>query len=57
MCADCEARRKMARDALLKAKLGEAVKQIATGAAEVVGIKEKTGAADLAGRKPKPKRA
>lgn len=50
MCADCEARRKMARDALLTAKLGEAVKQVAIGAVEFIGIKEKTGAAELAAK-------
>ena len=44
MCPDCEARRKLARDALFKAKLGEAVKQVAIGAAELVRIKPKTAA-------------
>lgn len=48
MCADCEARRKMARDALLSAKLGEAMGHVAKGAAEIVGVKEKTGADELA---------
>lgn len=42
-CTDCEARRKMARDALLNAKLGDFVQHVVKGAAEVVGIKEKTG--------------
>lgn len=50
MCAECEARRKMARDALLSAKLGESVKQVAIGAAEILGIKEKTGAEELAAK-------
>lgn len=48
MCADCEARRKMAREALLSAKLGEALVHVAKGAAEIVGIKEKTGAKEYA---------
>jgi len=48
MCADCEARRKMAREALLSAKLGEAMGHVAKGAAEIVGVKEKTGADELA---------
>lgn len=48
MCADCEARRKMARDALLRAKLGEALGHVVKGAAEIVGVKEKTGAAEYA---------
>lgn len=47
-CKDCEARRKMARDALFKAKIGEASGHVVTGAAEAAGIKEKTGAAELA---------
>lgn len=47
MCPDCEARRKLARDALLRAKIGEAVAHAAKGAAEAVGIKKKTGAAEL----------
>ena len=48
MCADCEARRKMARDALMSAKLGEALGHAVKGAAEMVGVKEKTGADELA---------
>jgi len=50
MCADCEARRKMARDALLSAKFSEALGHVAKGAAEIVGIKEKTGAEELAAK-------
>lgn len=50
MCADCEARRKMARDALLSAKLGEAAGQIVKGAAEIVGLKEKTGVVEFAAK-------
>lgn len=47
MCKDCEARRKMARDALINAKLGEAAKQIVKGAGEIFGLKPKTGEAEL----------
>ncbi len=47
MCPDCEARRKLARDAFLKARVGEAAAQVAKGMAEAVGLKEKTGSADL----------
>lgn len=47
MCPDCEARRKLAREAFLNAKIGEAVAHAAKGAAEVVGLKKKTGAAEL----------
>lgn len=46
-CPDCEARRKMARDALLDAHIGKAAKHVAIGAAEAVGLKEKTGAEEL----------
>lgn len=47
MCKDCDARRKLARDALLSAKLGEVVAHVAKGAAEAVGLKKKTGTAEL----------
>lgn len=56
MCADCEARRKMARDAFLNAKIGEALGHAVKGAAEIGGIKPKTGSEELA-KKSKPKRA
>lgn len=46
MCPDCEARRKLARDAFLNAKIGEAVAHAAKGAAEAAGLKKKTGVAD-----------
>ena len=36
----------MARDALMNAKIGETVKQIAKGAAEMAGLKAKTGVAE-----------
>ena len=47
MCKDCSARAKMAREALFQAKIGEALGHVAKGAAELVGIKEKTGEAEL----------
>lgn len=51
MCADCEARGKLARDAWVKGKIGEAAGHVAKGAAEMVGLKPKTGVQELA-RKP-----
>lgn len=47
MCADCETRRKLLRDAWMQANIGEALKHAVKGAAEAVGLKEKTGAAEL----------
>lgn len=52
-CPDCAARRRLARDALFSAKVGEAIGHVVTGAAEAVGLKEKTGADELA-EKPEP---
>ena len=52
MCKDCAARAKMARDALFQAKIGEALGHVAKGAAELVGIKEKTGEAELVAKQP-----
>lgn len=51
MCTDCEARRKLARDAWVKGKIGEAAGHMAKGAAEMVSLKSKTGGQELA-RKP-----
>lgn len=48
MCKDCAARRELARKAFLGAKFGEAAKQVAKGAAEAVGLKKKTGSAEMA---------
>lgn len=48
MCPDCEARQRLARDALYRAKVGEALGHVVKGAAELVGLKEKTGSAELA---------
>lgn len=56
MCTDCEARRKLARDAFLAARLGEAVGLVAKGAAEMVGLKPKTGSEDLAKGEARSKR-
>lgn len=50
MCPDCEARRQLVRQAWLKAQLGEVVAQVATGAAEVVGLKPKTAEAEMRGK-------
>ncbi len=43
MCHDCAARQKMARDALMKARLGEAMGHVVKGVAEITGVKKKTG--------------
>lgn len=53
MCSDCEARRQLVREAFLKAQFAKALGHAATGAAEAVGIKEKSGAKDLAESKAK----
>lgn len=55
MCKDCAARARMARDALFNAKIGEAVGHLAKGAAEMVGIKEKTGESELLAKESAPK--
>ena len=47
MCPECEARRKLARDALVKAKIGEALGHVVKGVAEMAGMKEKTGDQEL----------
>lgn len=49
MCETCEARQKAARDAFVNWKIAEAVKQLALGAAEMVGMKEKPDGAGLRG--------
>jgi len=53
-CPDCAARRRMARDALFNASVAEALGHVVTGAAEAVGLKEKTGVADEAAKAKKP---
>ena len=51
MCPDCTERRKKARDALMNAQFKEAAKQVAIGAAEMLGVKSKS--ASSASEKPK----
>jgi DNA-binding TFAR19-related protein (PDSD5 family) len=51
MCPECEARRKLARDALVKAKIGEALGHVVKGVAEMSGVKEKTGNLELKAKK------
>ena len=46
MCPDCAARRKAIRDAWVEKKIKESVKEVAKGAAELAGLKKKTGSAD-----------
>lgn len=60
MCPDCEARRKLARDALFEAKLRESAGHVIKGAAEMVGLKPKTARQELTmkrreSRKTEPK--
>lgn len=42
-CEDCAARTRLLQDALFRAAVGEAMAHAAKGAAELVGLKEKTG--------------
>lgn len=46
-CPDCAARRQALREALINSSITQAVTELAKGAAEVVGLKPKTGASDL----------
>lgn len=46
VCKECAERRKLAREALLRSAVGEAVVHVAKGAAELVGVKKKTATAD-----------
>lgn len=57
MCADCEVRRKLARDAWLQARVGEALGHVAKGAAEMVGLKPKTGGREIETKQARFKRA
>lgn len=52
-CKECEDRRKLARDALLRSATGEAAKHLAKGAAEMTGLKKKTATAERAAAKRK----
>lgn len=45
-CKECSERRKLAREALLRSAVGEAVVHVAKGTAELVGVKKKTATAD-----------
>lgn len=45
-CKECEERRKLAREALLRSATGEAIAHVAKGAAEMSGLKKKTATAD-----------
>lgn len=45
-CKDCEERRKLARDALLRSAVGETIKHVVKGAAEMAGVKKKTATAE-----------
>lgn len=55
MCPDCKARRQMARTALLNAAYGQGAAHLLKGAAEALGLKEKTGAAEAEEKaQPKP---
>ena len=47
MCPECKARREMARSALMRSAFGEAASQVIKGAAEMLSLKEKTGAAEM----------
>ncbi len=55
MCTDCEARRKLARDAWVNGKIGEAAGHMAKGAAEMVGLKPKTGRQEFTGKPERTK--
>ena len=45
-CKECSERRKLAREALLRGAIGESISHVAKGAAELIGIKEKTAVAE-----------
>jgi|GEM_PF-3659131 len=45
-CKNCEERRKLAREALLRSAVGETIIHIAKGAAEMAGLKKKTAIAE-----------
>lgn len=53
MCKDCAARAQLAREAFLKAKIGEAIGHVAKGAAELAGIKYKSGLSELTAKQKK----
>lgn len=53
LCKECENRRKLARDALLRSATGEAVGHVIKGVAEMTGLKKKTATAERAAAKRK----
>lgn len=57
MCTDCEARRKLVRDAWVNGKIGEAAGHMAKGAAEMAGLKPKTGGREIVFKRRGAKRA
>lgn len=50
MCPDCEARRKLAREALVNSKISEALGHFVKGAQEIAGIRPKTGQKEAAAK-------
>lgn len=54
MCTDCAARAKMMRDDLLNARMAQALGHAVKGVAEMAGLKEKTGAAELEAKENGP---
>ena len=46
-CRNCRARSQMLQDAVLEMKLAKAAGHAVKGAAEILGLKEKTGAAEM----------
>lgn len=55
MCPECKARREMARAALMRSAFGETAAQVIKGTAEMLGLKEKTGVAEMEAKdQPKP---
>lgn len=54
MCPECEARRKLIRDAWTNDFIARAAGHVLKGAAEIVGLKEKTGVAEVK-KEPRPK--
>lgn len=46
-CENCKARRELLRQAFLQRRMKEMIEQAAKGTAEIAGLKEKTGKADL----------
>lgn len=47
MCEDCKARLQLARDALMRKRFSEAAGHALKGAAEMAGLKRKTGQSEL----------